>query len=64
MRLVACNKEFGQIEENLNVALELASDCLEAYRQASPTVRRLFNQAFFTQLLIDDDGEVRTELAT
>ena len=62
-RLVACNKEFGQIEENLNVVLELAGDCLEAYRQASPSVRRLFNQAFFTQLLIDDEGEVRAELA-
>jgi hypothetical protein len=35
---------------------DLARDCHAAYPAAEPHLRRLFNQAFFTHLYIDDDG--------
>jgi hypothetical protein len=35
---------------------DLARDCHAAYLAAEPHLRRLFNQAFFTHLYIDDDG--------
>lgn len=50
------------VEANLTMALDLARDCHAAYLMADPYRRRLFNQAFFTHLYIDEDG-VRGELA-
>jgi hypothetical protein len=38
-------------------------DCEAAYREASDTMRRQFNLAFFERLLIDEDYTVRGELA-
>jgi hypothetical protein len=48
--------KFDEIEANLARALDLARDCHAAYMAAGPQLRRLFNQAFFSHLYIDDDG--------
>ena len=61
--LTAAQAEFGQVEQTLETALVLAADCQAMYRAASEKVRRQCNQAFFTKLLIDDEGEVQVELA-
>lgn len=61
-RLAGAAAEFDRIEANLTAALDLARDCHGAYRAAGPFLRRLFNQAFFTHLYIDDGG-VRGTLA-
>lgn len=61
-RLSAMQTKFDVIERNLKVALDFASDCYGAYAQASDHVRRLFNQAFFTHIYVDE-GDVRAELA-
>ena len=50
------------MEESLNAALDLLSDCSRAYGRATDTVRRLYNQAFFETILITD-GDVRAVLA-
>ncbi|MGH3904680.1 MAG: recombinase family protein [Pseudonocardiaceae bacterium] len=55
-RLSATRARFEEIEANLATALDLARDCHTAYLAAGPQVRRLFNQAFFTHLYIDDHG--------
>ena len=43
--------------------MTLARDCQSAYLTAPPKERRLFNQAFFTKLYIDDEDTIRSELA-
>ncbi|MGH3939934.1 MAG: hypothetical protein ACRDTG_15150, partial [Pseudonocardiaceae bacterium] len=55
-RVNATTATFDEIEANLATALDLARDCHSAYLVAEPRLRRLFNQAFFTHLYIDDDG--------
>jgi site-specific DNA recombinase len=62
-RLAAIAADFQKAETNLNRALAFAGDCEAAYRQASGTMRRQFNLAFFERLLIDDDYTVTGELA-
>lgn len=52
-----------EIESALEEALELLSDPATAYRLATPTVRRMLNQALFEKLLIDD-GEVAQAVPT
>jgi hypothetical protein len=44
------------LEATIFTALDLASDLYEAYRQASPKLRRLLNQAFFEHIWVNDDG--------
>jgi len=55
-RIKVTTATFEEIEANLATALDLARDCHAAYLVAEPRLRRLFNQAFFTHLYIDDDG--------
>ncbi|MFJ8489439.1 recombinase family protein [Streptomyces sp. NPDC094038] len=56
-RLDSATTATEKLEENLAAALNLAGDCHAAYRMAEPSVRRMFNQAFFTHLVIgEDDG--------
>jgi site-specific DNA recombinase len=52
---------WEQIEQQLEKALELASNCQLAYQIAPAKVRRLFNQAFFEAILVGPEGitEVR-----
>ena len=62
-RLRATEANFETIEANLDKALTIAGDCRAMYRVAGSRVRRLMNQAFFTQIFVDLDGKVRGELA-
>ncbi len=55
--------DFQRAETNLKRALARAGDCETAYREASDTMRRQFNLAFFDRLLIDEDYTVHGELA-
>ena len=62
-RQVAIEGDFKLAETNLQRALTRAGDCMAAYREAPDKLRRQFNLAFFTRLLIDDDCNVTGELA-
>jgi site-specific DNA recombinase len=62
-RLAEIEGDFKKAESNLNRALARVGDCETAYREASGTMRRQFNLAFFKRLLIDDEYNVRGELA-
>lgn len=62
-RLGAATAESATIETNLAAALDLARDCHAAYVAAGPQLRRLFNQAFFTHLMIDEEGDVQSAYA-
>lgn len=55
--------KFSELEGNLVSALELLENCYEAYRRAPDDIRRRCNQALFVRILIDQGGEVRSELA-
>ena len=54
-RLAEIAADFQQAETNLKRALARVGDCETAYREASDTMRRQFNLAFFERLLIDED---------
>jgi len=45
-----------QLEQTITEALELAADWGQAYRNASPQIRRQINQAFYKCFLIDSGG--------
>jgi site-specific DNA recombinase len=49
---------WERIEHTLNMALSFIGRCDEVYRQGSPRVRRLANQALFEKLLINGDEVV------
>jgi DNA invertase Pin-like site-specific DNA recombinase len=55
--------QFGDIEETLDLALSLTDDIQAAYIKASPTVRRLFNQAIFEWIKISSEEVSEVELA-
>lgn len=54
---------FDQIERNLEDALVLSRDCYEAYRRAPDQLRRQYNQAFFTRILVFADGTTDADQA-
>jgi site-specific DNA recombinase len=54
-RLAAAAADFQTAKTNLEHALTRIGDCQAAYREASPSIRRQFNLAFFTRLLVDDE---------
>jgi site-specific DNA recombinase len=62
-RLAEIAADFQRAETNLKRALARVGDCEAAYREASDTVRRQFNLAFFDRLLIDEDYQVTGVLA-
>ncbi|GAA3734705.1 recombinase family protein [Leifsonia bigeumensis] len=62
-RLSAMTIKFSELESNLIGAMELLQNCSEAYRRAPDDIRRRFNQALFVRILVDQGGEIRTELA-
>ncbi len=58
--------QYGDYEatrECLGQALDLLSDAHKLYLAGDDQTRRLCNQAFFTKIYIDEDGEIRTDLA-
>jgi site-specific DNA recombinase len=62
-RMTEVEGDFQKAEANLARALTRAGDCEAAYREANDRLRRQFNMAFFTRLLLSDEGEVTGELA-
>lgn len=62
-RLGSPEADAASLTSNLDVAIELANNCYEAYRRASDSLRRNFNQAFFSHIYVDQDDEVRGEIA-
>lgn len=54
--LDSCTLRFDEIERNLDQALTLAADCLEAYARATDEIRRAFNQSFFDKIWVGEDG--------
>jgi hypothetical protein len=61
-KLTATTTAFETIEVNLTMALDLASNCHQAYLDANDHLRRLFNQASFVRLDIVKEG-LQAELA-
>lgn len=51
-RLSEVEADFARAESNLERALAFAGNCQTAYQEASPTMRRQFNLAFFERLFI------------
>ncbi|NKR99074.1 hypothetical protein GS473_21370 [Rhodococcus hoagii] len=49
------------LEPHLQAALDYASNCYRGYVAASHYVRRLYNQAFFERIYVDEDT-IRVEL--
>ncbi|MGY5207578.1 hypothetical protein [Nocardia gipuzkoensis] len=61
-RLEASLLNIEVVENNLRTALNYASNCYAGYLEANSSVRRLFNQAFFEKVYLEQD-HVRVELA-
>lgn len=54
--LDSCSLRFDEIERNLEAALALVSNCLQAYVQAPDELRRTYNQAFFEKIWVGEGG--------
>ncbi|WP_280317088.1 recombinase family protein [Nocardia wallacei] len=61
-RLESTNAALQTVERNLKAALDYATNCYAMYRNATPHMRRLLNQAFFTKIYVEQDY-VRVDLA-
>ncbi len=62
-RIEQLSLKHEQVTETLDVALDLTKNIQRAYYQADPQERRLFNQAFFEWLKIEDEEVVAEQLA-
>ncbi len=58
-QLTAVDADFEKARATLADTLDLTRDCYSAYLQANDNTRRLFNQAFFAKIYIDEDDETR-----
>ncbi|MCA1680011.1 MAG: hypothetical protein LC790_14975 [Actinobacteria bacterium] len=57
--------KFEDIRTTFGRALELAGNCHRAYREATPEVRRMFDQLFFQRILVDNgDGQAHVSGST
>lgn len=61
--LSALKTEFKVLGQNLDDAIALAEHCYEAYHRASDALRRTYNKAFFTRVLVTRDESVEEVLA-
>ncbi len=69
-QLAAINSEikahecaFESISERLSEALKLVEDCGRTYRMASDHIKRMMNQAIFSNLWVEKDGRITAEFA-
>ena len=58
-QLATADANFEEARAVLADTLDLTRDCHAAYLEADENTRRLFNQAFFTKIYIDEDEETR-----
>ena len=54
---------FATVLERLDDALELIENCGKTYRLASDHIKRMMNQAIFSKIWVEPDGNVTAELA-
>ena len=59
LRIAAHDNEYADARENLEDSIGLLAHAADIYRRCDDANRRLCNQAFFTAIFIDDDGEPR-----
>ena len=62
-RLAATDYQHELIDIRLKAALALATNTQAAYRTAPAAIRRKLNQALFTQIVVEEDGELSSVLA-
>ncbi|CAG4902241.1 hypothetical protein [Acidithrix sp. C25] len=60
-QFASLDANFGQVRAVLADTLDLTRDCHTAYLEAGDNTRRLFNQAFFAKIYIDEDEETREQ---
>ncbi len=58
-QLADADANYEQARSMLADTLDLTRDCHAAYLEAKDSTRRLFNQAFFAKIYIDEDDETR-----
>ena len=58
-RIVAHHDQYAEARANLEDSIGLLAHAADIYRRCDDANRRLCNQAFFTAIFIDDDGEPR-----
>jgi site-specific DNA recombinase len=58
-QLTGADQNYEQARQMLADCLDLSRDCHMAYLQATDPTRRLFNQAFFSKIYIDEDDDTR-----
>jgi site-specific DNA recombinase len=58
-QLTDADQNYEQARQMLADCLDLSRDCHMAYLQATDPTRRLFNQAFFSKIYIDEDDDTR-----
>ena len=58
-QLTGADQNYEQARQTLADCLDLTRDCHTAYLQATDPTRRLFNQAFFSRIYIDEDNDTR-----
>lgn len=61
--LALAETELGEAEPVIEQALFLAANCREAYEQAPPAVRRMFNQLLFKRVLVTDERVSGAEMS-
>ena len=62
-RLSLSSATTAVIQANLEAALNLAENCYEAYRRASPSQRRDLNQALFERIEVDEEQQLDGNLS-
>ncbi len=61
-QLTTLDADYEQARSLLADTLDLARDCHTAYVKANDQTRRLFNQAFFAKIYVDEDHETRERI--
>lgn len=61
-KLDASLAHFDDVEMNLKTALDLTIDCALAYRSAPESIKKKFNQVFFSRVLVYGDSSISAEL--
>lgn len=56
-RLAEHHNDYAEARTHIDACLTLATDIADIYTNADPQTRRLANQAFFTKILIGENGE-------
>ncbi len=60
-QLAAATDSYEQARQTLGECMDLTRDCHAAYLEANDHTRRLFNQAFFSRIYIDEDDDSREQ---